>query len=126
MYMAANRHVELAKEAVVGNGVDRHLMAMKLVATEEDMVNDIAMFNNKMYSYSSDFLISSSNVTSPELSIFGFGATSQNGYGIGYQILEDTIPICITSYHDAPDTHSQNYIETIEESLYEIKELALV
>ena len=66
--MAANRHVELAKEAV-GNGVDRHLMAMKLVATEEDTVHDIALFNNEMYSYSSNFLISSSNVTSPELSI---------------------------------------------------------
>ena len=126
MYMAANRHVELAKEAVVGNGVDRHLMAMKLVATEEDTVHDIALFNNEMYSYSSDFLISSSNVTSPELSIFGFGATSHKGYGIGYQILEDKIPICITSYHDAPDTHSQKYIESIEESLYEIKKLALM
>ena len=42
------------------------------------------------------------------------------------QILEDKIPICITSYHDAPDTHSQKYIESIEESLYEIKKLALM
>ena len=47
MYMAANRHVELAKEAVVGNGVDRHLMAMKLVATEEDTVHDIAFLTMK-------------------------------------------------------------------------------
>ena len=126
MYVAANRHVELAKEAVVGNGVDRHLMAMKIVAAEEGTADSIPIFNNPMYGYSSDFLISSSNVTSPELSIFGFGATSANGYGIGYQILQDTIPICITSYHDAADTNTGDYIETIKESLGEIRELAMM
>jgi carnitine O-palmitoyltransferase 2 len=125
MYLAADRHVELAKEAAVGNGIDRHLMAMKIIATEEGRVDTIPIFNNPMYSYSSDFLISSSNVTSPELSIFGFGATSANGYGVGYQILEDSIPICITSYHGAPDTNTSDYIESIKESLFEIRELAM-
>ena len=81
---------KLAKEVVVGNGIDRHLMALKIIAIEEGRVDRIPIFNNPMYSYSSDFLISSSNVTSPELSIFGFGATSANGYGVGYQILEDS------------------------------------
>jgi len=40
--------------------------------------------------------------------------------------LQDTIPICITSYHDAADTHTGDYIETIKESLGEIRELAMM
>jgi len=123
MYTAAGRHVELAKEAMQGLGCDRHMMALKNIATELGMKHDI--FEQPMYAYSQTFLISSSNVTSPELAIFGFGAVTGDGYGIGYQTLQDTIPLCITSYKDSATTDNDAYLATVEDTLRAMRSLAL-
>ena len=47
MYTAAGRHVELAKEAMQGLGCDRHMMALKSIATELGMKH--AIFEQPMW-----------------------------------------------------------------------------
>ena len=123
MHRAASRHVTLAKEAMMGLGCDRHMMALKIIAEEEGYKMP-EIFNDPVYSRSQTFLLSSSNVSSPELDVFGFGAVTGDGYGIGYQILQDVFPICVTSYHDSPSTNTTDFVSTVSQSLHDLRGLA--
>ena len=123
MYQAAGRHVALAKEAMIGLGCDRHMMALKIIA-EEGGYEIPGIFTDPMYAHSQTFVLSTSNVSSPELDVFGFGAVVGDGYGIGYQILQDVFPICVTSYHDSPNTNTGEFVTAVGQNLNSLRELA--
>jgi hypothetical protein len=125
MYSAAKMHVDLAKAAAAGMGCDRHLLGLKIQAQKDEKLQTLpTIFTDEMFAKSSTFILSTSNVSSPELDIFGFGAVTHDGYGIGYQVLQDSIPICITSYHDNPNTNSNDFKQAIAESLHQINALS--
>eukprot|EP00611_Tribonema_gayanum_P024891 TRINITY_DN5571_c0_g5_i2.p1 TRINITY_DN5571_c0_g5~~TRINITY_DN5571_c0_g5_i2.p1 ORF type:complete len:610 (+),score=168.31 TRINITY_DN5571_c0_g5_i2:92-1831(+) len=86
---AANKHVEVAKAAVAGNGVDRHLAAMKHLAAElaeGGPVMGSQFYADPLYRRSCTWELSTSNVSNPFLSSFSFGPVTGTGYGIGYLI----------------------------------------
>ena len=82
------------------------------------------IFAEPIYSSSQTFALSSSNVSSPELDVFGFGAVIGDGYGIGYQILDDVFPICVTSYHDSPSTSTTDFVSSVSKNLNTLRDLA--
>ena len=95
-------HVELAKAASSGQGVDRHLLALQSLAAEFE---EHALFDTPLFKHSNSWTLSTSNVTSPFLSLFGFGAVVENGYGLGYCIFEDNGIFCATNClccHNSP------------------------
>ncbi|CAN0341103.1 unnamed protein product, partial [Phaeothamnion confervicola] len=81
---AAAAHVALAKDAQKGMGVDRHLAAMRHVAAREAPDLGKAFFADPMVGRSSTWLLSTSNLSYPFLTKFGFVAETCAGYDVGY------------------------------------------
>ena len=74
------------------------------------------------YRRSSTWTLSTSNVAAPWLSNFGFGPTAPDGYGLGYQILNDQVPIHITSWKASNESlTSQAMFDGICEAMDELK-----
>lgn len=72
---AASKHIQVAKAAVQGQGVDRHITAMRSAAAaragggEEGLGAEF--FNDPLTSESAGWRLSTSNVSMPFLSSFG-------------------------------------------------------
>ena len=78
-----------AKLAAAGQGIDRHLMSLKNEGSLAGMdLDQVALFNNALYKHSGDWILSTSNVTAPFVHLFGFGAVTTNGYGLGYMVCQ--------------------------------------
>ncbi|TMW63356.1 hypothetical protein Poli38472_002297 [Pythium oligandrum] len=119
---AVNRHVEMAKTAQKGLGCDRHLTALASIANEIGLKSDF--LQSPVRAASTNFQISSSNVTMPFLNYFNFGAVVPHGYGVGYLLHNDTINVSLTNYKDSGVTDSTKFKKAISEALDTVKELA--
>lgn len=119
---AVNRHVEMAKMAQKGLGVDRHLTALASLASANGI--DSAFLKSPERAASTNFQISSSNVTTPFLQYFNFGAVVPHGYGVGYLLHSDTINVSMTNFKDSGVTDGEKYKQALKESLDTIKALA--
>ncbi len=116
---AANMHVSLAKAAQAGEGVDRHLTALLNLCHREGWpVPDF--MNDPLYKQSKSWKLSTSNVTTPMLKLFNFGAVCHDGYGIGYMTHPDHIPINITWFKDNGTTDGEQFAHNVQKSLEEI------
>ncbi|KAF1330183.1 Choline/carnitine o-acyltransferase, partial [Globisporangium splendens] len=119
---AVNRHVEMAKMAQKGLGVDRHLTALASIASDNGI--ESALLKSPVRAASTNFQISSSNVTTPFLQYFNFGAVVPDGYGVGYLLHNDTINVSMTNFNDSSITDGKKYKQALKESLDTIKALA--
>ncbi|RHY19520.1 hypothetical protein DYB36_007385 [Aphanomyces astaci] len=119
---AVDRHVANAKEAQKGLGVDRHLTMLNHVAGTSGVSHDF--LTSTIRRNATNFQISSSNVTMPFLDYFCFGAVAPTGYGVGYLIQNDHLPINITSFVDCPTTSSPKFAQALTEALDTVHAIA--
>ena len=125
---AASRHIDVAKGAAAASGpwmgVDRHLFALRRTAEKNgDAVPQL--FADPLFLRSSTWTLSTSNVSDKNCELFGFGAVTGDGYGIGYQVLDGIIPMCITSYRSGDGTNSSDFVESVAETLFDFRSLLL-
>ena len=105
-------------------GVDRHLLKLSVLAREDGSADALGLFDDPMYSRSSTWKISTSNVASPWLSQFGFGPVCDDGYGFGYQILDNSVPLHITSWNHSQETvTSKEMFEGVSNALEELRSI---
>ncbi|CAM9942210.1 unnamed protein product, partial [Ascophyllum nodosum] len=104
--LAATKHIMLAKAASQGQGIDRHLLAIKAVA--EEIVSDgggvrlgAVFLDDPLVAETSAWRLSTSNLSLPFLKCFGCGATNRNGYGLVYIWHEDKITFPVTAFQGA-------------------------
>ncbi|KAK9454078.1 hypothetical protein V1511DRAFT_461297 [Dipodascopsis uninucleata] len=64
-------------------------------------------------------IISTSNCGNPSLRLFGFGPTSQDGFGIGYIIKNDSLSISASSKH----RQTRRFLDTLNNYLIEVRSL---
>ncbi|DBA02366.1 TPA: hypothetical protein N0F65_007185 [Lagenidium giganteum] len=119
---AVKRHVDLAKTAQQGQGVDRHLMVLASIARENGIKSEF--LESPVRAQSSNFQISSSNVTMPFLHYFTFGAVVPDGYGVGYLVHNKAINVNITNFADSKVTDGKLFKQKLHESLDTIRDLA--
>jgi hypothetical protein len=113
---AAKAHGTLARDAASGQGIDRHLMCL------ERELKDISstFMSEPLFTQSKQWALSTSNVSCGFLDMFAFGPVIEGGYGLGYQILGDEIPICVTSFDSGShegydvDTDADMFAERVE------------
>ena len=128
LHKACAVHVEVAKGAKIAasnkwQGVDRHLYAMKCLATKKGIVDSIPFFKDPLYVKSSTWVLSTSNVTAPFIKLFGFGAVTGHGYGLGYMTMQNNIPVAITSYRSSGKTNSNKMGDAIAQALRDFNKL---
>ncbi|KAI1727732.1 choline/Carnitine o-acyltransferase domain-containing protein [Ditylenchus destructor] len=134
--MAADRHQQLYRDAMCGQGVDRHLFALYVV---QRYLEEESQLMNKVMPPT--YLLSTSQTPlnqceeeaknlSPQqrLSLVsaggGFGPVADRGYGVSYIIAgEDQISFHISSKKSADNTSSQLFRECLKESLMMMKSL---
>ena len=117
----------LARAAAAGEGIDRHLMMLAKIAREmnADDRAHVGMFDDPLFARSTTWTLSTSNVAAPWLSRFGFGAVAEDGYGLGYQVCNDAIPIHVTCWKASDVSLSSAEMHgAISEALDEMKVVA--
>lgn len=100
----------------VGQGFDRHLFALRLLAESAGKVPDI--FQDPVYKQINHIILSTSTLSSPALMLGGFGPVTRDGLGVGYGIQDDWLGCNVTSY--PPDTDVRGFLECVRLSLEDI------
>ncbi|KAI9766126.1 MAG: Carnitine O-acetyltransferase mitochondrial [Candelina submexicana] len=86
---AVKSHVQYITDASDGKGVDRHLFGLKKLIREGEEVPKI--YEDPAYAYSSKWYISSSQLSSEYFNGYGWSQVIDEGWGIAYQIQENSI-----------------------------------
>ncbi len=117
------------KEAKSGQGVDRHLYALKCMAHKAGVIPP-AFLSDELFVRSSTWRLSTSNAGTPATDRFGYGPVTSGGYGLGYLIHPDAFKVSVTAFA-GPDfedpawpVDASKFAETIEASAQQLLQLA--
>lgn len=112
------KHGQLTKEAAMGQGFDRHLFAMRVIAERKAKSSDSSMappseeelkevlpelYRDKSYSDANRYILSTSSLYGEFFSGGGFGPVLQDGFGLGYGYVQDRLGILCSSYKEHRD-----------------------
>lgn len=114
---ATKTHSKLVRQAAEGNGVDRHLYALKCIAEKNGIASDL--FSSEAYKALNHTVLSTSNCGNPSLRLFGFGPVVPDGYGVGYIIKDHGLQYSISSKH----RQTKRYALSLKETLLEMEDL---
>ncbi|CAL7946660.1 unnamed protein product [Xylocopa violacea] len=110
-------HTKLSKEAVMGQGFDRHLFALKKI-WEQSNTPMPAIFEDPAYNNINNNILSTSTLSDPAICAGGFGPVVKNGYGIGYMIQNERLGAIVTSYKS--NCNATEYVKCLEEAFKNI------
>ncbi|XP_051975584.1 carnitine O-palmitoyltransferase 1, liver isoform isoform X1 [Xyrauchen texanus] len=130
--VAAEKHQDLYKLAMTGNGIDRHLFCLYLVS--KYLGEDSAFLKEVL---SEPWRLSTSQTPLQQVELFdlkrhpeyvtsggGFGPVADDGYGVSYFILgEDLINFHISSKHSSPETDSHRFGSNIKQAMLDLRDL---
>ncbi|CAL8247207.1 unnamed protein product [Lota lota] len=118
-------HNQQMAEAQNGEGFDRHLLGLYLIAKEEGLPTP-HLFMDPLYAKSGgggNFVLSSSLVGYK--TVVGVGAPMvQHGYGCFYNIRNDRIVMAITAWKSDPQTDAESFFQNLCSSLHDILQRA--
>ncbi|KAF0287165.1 Carnitine O-palmitoyltransferase 2, mitochondrial [Amphibalanus amphitrite] len=116
----SKRHGELTVNAAKGQGCDRHLFALRLLAEElEDTMPDF--YKDPAFQPFNRFKISTSTLSTPYVETGGFGAVEADGFGIGYSIRERELGAMISNYPAHTDVDS--FVDCLESTFHDLHDI---
>lgn len=99
------------------------MLALKQIARDNSMPIP-ELFLDPGYALSNHFNLSTSQVTTNiNDSFICYGAVVPDGYGCSYNVRSDYILFCISSFNNCKTTNSQEFAESLTDTLYEIRDL---
>ncbi|RVE42779.1 hypothetical protein evm_012563 [Chilo suppressalis] len=113
-------HMQLIKEAAMGQGFDRHMFALKKIA-EENNLHVPELYDSHEYKFLNKSILSTSTLSSPSVLAGGFGPVDKNGFGVGYSAFPDKLGAAVTSYK--PYNDSSKFIEALHKSFLDITKI---
>eukprot|EP00755_Sulcionema_specki_P009263 Sspe_Gene.43239::Locus_21047_Transcript_1_1_Confidence_1.000_Length_2369::g.43239::m.43239/K00624/E2.3.1.7; carnitine O-acetyltransferase len=125
---AVDAHVAYMKKAKKAQGVDRHLLGLRMIYEEhrEEFGFELpSLFKGLAYKKSSHWNLSTSHCGSPSLSLFGFGPVVPDGFGVGYMIKNQSISFTVTAKYSHLSTSAEIFTALLEESLLHLKAIVL-
>ncbi|RQM17727.1 hypothetical protein DD237_001220 [Peronospora effusa] len=125
---AIDTHKETIKKCLTGDGIDRHLMGLQIVAEMSGITPKPSLFTDRAFELSKKFLVSTSNISGgPGASPIwgGFSAMYNEGYGVCYALQPDRINMSITCYHVCPETSALGFKRHLETALLKMVDLCL-
>jgi carnitine O-acetyltransferase len=120
---AVSSHVEYMKNAAKGQGVDRHLFGLSMIASEAGVSSENRpdLLNDPVFIRSKTWRVSTSHLTHPKFDNWGYGEVDPNGVGLSYSIHPRHCQFSITALKE---THYPGILcNLLEEALSEIKTL---
>lgn len=120
---AVSMHSSMAKHALLGQGWDRHLFALKVEAKRAGMAVP-AIFQDKAYNVLSEIILSTSTLKTPSLESGGFGPVGPKCYGIAYgsgtkPTGEEVLGVTVTSYM----RDSRGFLDCLHRAVGEVREV---
>jgi len=115
----------LMNDAVNGNGIDRHLLGLRVITMEDEEEKKEGLpelFKDKAYHESTTFRLSTSNMPG-KLYISGFGPVALDGYGVCYGTRSGMLQFSITSISSCTSTNSERMRETLHSTLLDMAAL---
>lgn len=106
----------------MGQGFDRHLFALRLMALENKFTR-ILLFEDPAYPKMNYNIISTSTLSSPAFQAGSFGPVVNDGYGIGYMIMEDALGCIVTNYKNHTD--GPDFIECLRDCFNDLRDVLL-
>ncbi|KAI0035341.1 acyltransferase ChoActase/COT/CPT [Vararia minispora EC-137] len=114
---AARTHIRLAKEAGAGQGVDRHMLGLKMMLKESEPMPEV--FTDPLVKRSAYWTLSTSAVFSKHFGPYGWGEVVPDGFGVAYMTgFNDYLQYTVTSRTDMPNARFVKEIEHAAEDLY--------
>lgn len=99
---AVNRHVVEMKKSKEGKLIDRHLQVLNWLSLQQMQrqagYKRPTLFTDPSYGTHFASILSTSNCGSPALDHFSFGPVTGSGFGLGYMIKDQNIPVAVTSF----------------------------
>ncbi|RXG61022.1 Peroxisomal carnitine O-octanoyltransferase [Armadillidium vulgare] len=122
---AVTTHLNLMKECTEGQGIDRHLMGLSLIAAELGLP-ELEITKDPSYTLSGgggNFVLSTST-SGYTYGLGGVAAMVKDGYGVFYAFLPDVdkIAFWLTNYKEG-NTDVDKYFQSLVESFRSMKEI---
>ena len=121
---AVDSHLAQVKDCLMGQGIDRHLMGLQVLAQMSGMQPRPALFTDKAYRVSSSFVLSTSNIGATPM-FGGFSPFTEDGIGVCYGIRKDMINFSIVANHNFDATDAATFRDNLTKSLIDMQELCL-
>jgi len=120
---ATENHVKYMRECMNGQGVDRALLGLQIVAAGSGMNPLPSIFTDDAWQL--QYKLSSSQSPGQRTTGGGFGPNAHDGYGISYVVCEDKIIFHITSWKESKVADSRKFAQKLEESLLDIRSVCI-
>ncbi|EDW88244.1 uncharacterized protein LOC6527440 [Drosophila yakuba] len=121
---AVDAHERLIKEAINGQGIDRHLFGLQAMALENGMPLP-EFFRSKGYVRSVTFQLFTSQVATSHEGFMAYGPLLSDGYGVCYNPQEKKIIFAISAWKSCPQINVIRFGKAIKHSLNDMRKLIL-
>ncbi|PPQ72312.1 hypothetical protein CVT26_007269 [Gymnopilus dilepis] len=114
---ATRKHVNLAKAAGQGQGVDRHLFGLRKLLNEGEELPEL--YDDPVFKRSSYWVLSTSAIFSKHFPVYGWGEVVPDGFGVAYMTgYDDRLQYTITSRKEMPNAQFVREIAKAADDLY--------
>ncbi|XP_026825041.1 carnitine O-acetyltransferase isoform X2 [Ooceraea biroi] len=120
MIRAINAHKELAGQAAMGQGVDRHLFGLKMIAQSEGMELP-ELYKDVSYTRSTYFNLTSSQVPYKSASFMCYGPVVPDGYGCCYNPRPKDILFACSSFKSCGRTSTRDFARVLQQTLCDMR-----
>jgi len=121
LHLAMKAHKKYMIDAFKGRACDRHLLGLRVLATQEGSLPEI--FTDKAYTESMNYRLSTSNIGGYLYIYGGFGNAAPDGYGICYRPRDNLVNFSIFCRHSCPETDSHDMGLVIVQALRDMRNL---
>eukprot|EP01138_Halocafeteria_seosinensis_P013724 gb/GECG01014015.1/.p1 GENE.gb/GECG01014015.1/~~gb/GECG01014015.1/.p1 ORF type:complete len:658 (+),score=72.15 gb/GECG01014015.1/:1-1974(+) len=123
---AIESHKNYGKDAILGQGIDRHLMGLYIVSEMNGIRPVPSLFTDKGFNVSKEYKLSTSNISMQSSPMFGgFFTIHEDGYGVCYSIRKDRVKFSITANTKGPSTDATKMKQALSDSLIDMQKLCL-
>ncbi|CAH1795027.1 unnamed protein product [Owenia fusiformis] len=126
LFREAVRHqTRVMTQAILGEGIDNHLLGLRAVATEVLGRETPEIFQDRTFIESNQFILSTSQVPTTMDTFMCYGPVVHDGYGVCYNPHPGYMIFAVTSFNPCDKTRSDFFAYTIESSLRQMREVCL-
>ncbi|KAJ1973529.1 Carnitine O-acetyltransferase mitochondrial [Dimargaris xerosporica] len=112
-------HSSYMRDAAAGQGIDRHLLGLRMCLLPNE--TKPAMFEEPVFSHSCHWRLSTSQLSSPHFSGWGYGEVVPDGYGLAYMIKDNALHFNITCLNTRPDVNASRLHHYLQEAAEDMR-----